>query len=51
MEEALRKMAIAISSVDICGDGCCPCKKDCNVYSDEECVKRIVDWMKSVIEE
>lgn len=50
MEEALRKIAIAISDVDICGEGGCPCKKDCDVYSNEACINRIIDWMKSVID-
>ena len=48
MDEILMKIAIAIE--DQCGSGGCPCKKGCTVYSDEECVDRIIAWLKSLIE-
>lgn len=46
MEEALKKIAEAISNKCVGG---CPCRNGCEVYSDEECINRIIDWIKSVI--
>ena len=50
MEEILRKIAVDIAN-NKCGIGNCPCFKDCDVYSDEECINRIMDYFKSVVEE
>ena len=47
-EELLKKIAIAISDIDVCGDGGCPCKKNCEVYEDNECVERIMKWLRYV---
>ena len=47
MEEVLKKIAIDISN-NKCGAGLCPCLKECEVYSDEECVNRIMNYFKSV---
>lgn len=49
MDEMLMKIAIAIE--EKCGDMGCPCKEGCNVFSDEDCIDRIIDWLKSVIEQ
>lgn len=49
IESALKKIAIEISE-NKCDDSACPCQKDCNVFTNEECVDRIIDWFKSVIE-
>lgn len=43
--DALEDAATAIS--DMCGYADCPCSKNCDVYSDEECIDRIIDWFKS----
>ena len=47
IEEMLTKIAIAIE--EKCGAGCCPCLEDCNVYSDEECFDKLMNWLKSAI--
>lgn len=47
-KDILMKMAIAIK--EKCGDGSCPCKNGCNVYSNEDCIDRIINWLKSAIE-
>ena len=49
MDEMLTKIAIAIE--EKCGAGCCPLREDCNVYSDEECIDQLVNWLRSVIQE
>lgn len=49
MDDMLMKIAIAIE--EKCGDGACPCKKDCKVFTDEDCINRIINWLQSVIEE
>ena len=49
MDDMLMKIAIAIE--EKCGEGSCPCKKGCNVFSDEDCLDRIINWLKSVIAE
>lgn len=43
--DALEDAATAISNM--CGYVDCPCSKNCNVYSDEECIDRIIGWFKS----
>ncbi len=48
IDEMLMKIAIAIE--EKCGSGGCPIKKGCEVYSDEDCINNIVDWLKSVID-
>jgi hypothetical protein len=48
MDEILMKIAVAIE--EKCGDGSCPCKEGCNVFLDEDCIDRIITWLKSVIE-
>lgn len=49
MEEILRKIAIDIAN-NKCGSGNCPCYKECDVYSDEDCIDRIMNYFKSVAE-
>ena len=49
-KEMLMKIARAIATVDICGDDACPAKNGCEVYSDKECIDRIMSWLKSVVE-
>ena len=49
MDEMLMKIAVAIE--EKCGEGSCPCKCGCEVFSDEDCIDRIIDWLKSVIAE
>lgn len=46
MEELLRKIAIDISQ-NKCGIGGCPCKEKCDVYSDKDCIDRIMNYFKS----
>lgn len=46
-EDTLRNVAIMIS--DNCGRNVCPFWRDCDVYSDEECIKRIIECFKSEI--
>lgn len=49
MEEILMKLAKKIEKG--CGTGLCPCSEDCCVYTDEECMDRIINWLKTVLEE
>lgn len=49
MEETLMKLAKAIEKG--CGKGYCPCEEDCCVYTYEECMNRIINWLKTVLEE
>lgn len=48
-EKILKKIAIAISDIDVCGNGGCPCKKNCEVYGDNECIERIMNWLRYVV--
>lgn len=48
MEKILRSIAKGIETK--CGGGGCPCHEGCDVYSDEECINRIVGWLKEMIE-
>ena len=48
MEEILMKIAKGIETK--CGGGGCPCEEGCEVYSDEDCLDRIVAWLKEMIE-
>lgn len=43
-EDAVENMAKVIS--EECGKGGCPFNKDCDVYSDKECINRIIDCFK-----
>ena len=47
-KEGLLKIAYAIK--EKCGESSCPCKKDCDVYSDEACIERIIEWLESVLD-
>ena len=47
-KEGLLKIAYAIK--EKCGESSCPCRKDCDVYSDEACIKRIIEWLESVLD-
>lgn len=47
VEEILRKIAIDIEE-NKCGYGECPCYRDCEVYSNKECIDRIMNYFKSV---
>lgn len=49
MDEILMKLAKKIETK--CGAGLCPCSEDCCVYTDEECMDRIINWLKTVLEE
>ena len=40
--DALKNVATFICE-EACGDGGCPFKKDCDVYSDKACIERIVE--------
>lgn len=40
-QDALSHVAKIIS--DACGGGACPFRKDCDVYSDEACIERIIE--------
>lgn len=42
--DALKNVAAIIS--EECGNGGCPCKDGCEVYSDKDCIKRIIDWFE-----
>ena len=48
LEEILRKIAIDICE-NKCGGGGCPCKEGCDVYSDEDCINRIMNYFKFFI--
>lgn len=48
MEEVLLKIAKAIEKQ--CGNGGCPCHENCDVYSDEDCMNRIINWLLSIVE-
>lgn len=48
MEEILMKIAKGIETK--CGGGGCPCEEGCEVYSDKDCLDRIVAWLKVMIE-
>lgn len=47
VEDILRKIAIDIAN-NKCGIGNCPCHEYCDVYSDKECINRIMEYFKSV---
>lgn len=49
MEDVLMKLAKKIETK--CGKGECPCAEDCYVYTYEECINRIVDWFKMILDE
>lgn len=49
-ENILIKIAKDISK-NHCGGIGCPCKEYCDVYSDQECIDRIMHWLRSVVEE
>lgn len=49
LEEVLREIAVDICE-NKCGGGGCPCKEGCDVYSDKDCVDRIMNYFKSVAE-
>lgn len=40
-EDALNNVAAVICGK--CGEGGCPFKKDCEAYSDKECLERIIN--------
>lgn len=46
-EDALENVATIICN-EACGNGC-PCKKGCDVYSDQACIERIIEYFKSKI--
>ena len=46
-KEGLLKIAYAIK--EKCGESSCPCRKDCDVYSDEACIERITEWLEFVL--
>ena len=46
-KDDLIKIANAIK--EKCGEGCCPCRIDCEVYTDKDCLKRIIDWLESIV--
>lgn len=46
MDEILNKIARAIQNK--CGKCGCPCNECCDVYTDEECLERIIHWLKRV---
>lgn len=48
LEEILKKIAVGIYK-NKCADGMCPCSEGCEVYSNEDCVNRIMDYLKSCI--
>ena len=48
LEEAFRKIAVDISEYK-CGGGGCPCYETCVVYTDEECINKLMDYFKYVI--
>ena len=43
-EEILKKMAIEIEKSCACN---CPCGHNCMARDDEECMDRILNWLKS----
>ena len=47
MEEILTKIAKRIETK--CGGGGCPCEEGCDACSYEDCLDRIVDWLKEAI--
>jgi hypothetical protein len=48
VEEILKKIATGIETT--CGIDICPCREGCHVYSDEECMDRIVSWLRLMME-
>ena len=48
MDEILMKIAKGIEAK--CAYGGCPCREGCEVYSDKDCLDRIVAWLKKTIE-
>ena len=36
------QLRIAKAIKEKCGEGYCPCRKDCEVYSDIDCIDRIM---------
>ena len=48
-EDALENVATIICN-EGCGNGGCPCKKGCEVYSDQACIERIIEYFKSKIQ-
>ncbi len=43
-EELLMKIAVEIEKSCACG---CPCSKGCVAGNDEECMDRILNWLKT----
>ena len=43
----LNKIANAIAKK--CGIGGCPCKIGCKVYNEDDCIDRIIEWLKCAI--
>lgn len=49
VNEMLLKIAKGID--EKCGCEHCPCSKDCHIYTQAECIGRIFNFLKTVVEE
>ena len=50
IEETFKKIAIDIEE-NKCGLGNCPCLMNCDVFTKEECIDRIIHYLKSFVVE
>ncbi len=48
VEEILMKIATGIETT--CGVDICPCREGCKVCTDDDCLDRIVAWLKKMME-